>query len=164
MHKTISQYCRALRYDTLADFFRRDWNGAIIKPMHGEMSYLAGRVGDTHLPSRVCALVGQMRSLSCWAGPRDIKLVSPRGGVNIDPSPVSRSYCRSFRSAPWCRSYRDLAEAQSYNPPPFAPQETLVILHPGITASEALTAISYSGMRRSLRKVGSASGVHNKVR
>lgn len=113
----------------------------------------------------VCPREGERVSLSRRAGPHDIELVSPRGdGANIDPSPVSRSYCWGFRSAPWCRSYRDLAEAQSYNPLPFAPQETLVILHPGITASEALTAISYSGMRRSLRKVGSASGVHNKVR
>ncbi|TGZ42265.1 hypothetical protein DBV15_07836 [Temnothorax longispinosus] len=72
-------------------------------------------------------------------------------GVSITP------YMLEQKRAALRRSYRDLAEVQSYNPPPFAPQETLVILHPGITASEALTAISYSGMRRSLRKAGSAS-------
>jgi len=37
--------------------------------------------------------------LSRRAGSRGVKLVSPRGEVNIDPSPVSRSYCRGFRSA-----------------------------------------------------------------
>ncbi|EGI66851.1 Zinc finger protein 609 [Acromyrmex echinatior] len=45
---------------------------------------------------------------------------------------------KKMKTEPKCRSYHDLAEVWSYNPAPFAPQETPVILHPGITASKHL--------------------------
>lgn len=88
------------------------------------MAYLVGRVAAIRVFLR-----GVVRSRTTTTnaivvarsevGPHGVKLVS-RCGINIDPSPVSRSYCRCLRSAPWCGSYRDLAETRSYNPPPFA--------------------------------------------
>ena len=110
---------------------------------HAWRDGLSCQASRRYVPSFAERVFSQDKCDHCRAArnrtrPRGVKLVLPHNGVNIDPSPVSRSYCRSFRSASQCRSYHDLAEVWSYNPAPFAPQETPVILHPGITASKHL--------------------------